>query len=469
MRAGGLLLAPAGKPADSAFISADAATIGTSDTTIPADNSTTGTAQVFVPDVGTQPAVGATVEVVAQANVTCSAPAVTNANGITTFTFKASVAAAYTIQIKVDGRLAKATLAFTASAGTASATHSTITADQTTVAVGDSVVLTVHVKTAADAPLTQGGLSITPDISTGAGVATFSAPASLTWNGDDTYSGTLTATGAGTAATLSAKLASTSITGNTAPTCDATAGGGGFTTPDILNNADFESDFSGFTNWSYSTPTGVSRSTTQAFHGTTSVKRVIPNTTGLPDQSAQFIYPFHHLGFANQDRLWYRHYFYFDAAPNGINKYGQFFDSGLGTQFGGFGIQSGFIQFDFNQEDPGHSIHLLSIASYLNGWHSLEIDYWRNGDTGGNVLTTGTGEPSAAFWLDGVQITAALNSLPSGWYWKNNRIYPGKRTSSAQMGNVQPIGLTNGSGSETVVVNLYQDYHAISTLGRIGP
>ena len=255
-----------------------------------------------------------------------------------------------------------------------------------------------------------------------------------------------------------------------------------FATPDIVNNASFEpgdlpNQWDGFTSWSPpNLPTDVTLDTAHACVGSYAVKHVLPVNSGS-DLSAQFVRQLPR----GYDRLWSRFYFYLDAAMDGTHKFHLFFDPGFNTQLGGLGIQYGYINFSplgytaggNSSEWDGQGYRLIPLSNLVGGWHSIEIDYWRNGDTGGNIITTGTGEPSIAIWIDGTQLTSGIGNPPTSshgnGYWKNNRIYVGARTISAQFGIAEWSGVLNGMPANTIPANLWLDQISISSLGRIGP
>lgn len=259
---------------------------------------------------------------------------------------------------------------------------------------------------------------------------------------------------------------------------------GTFATPDIVNNASFEpgdspNQWDGFTNWSGGLALPHTLDTTHAFAGRYAVKRVLPVTTGS-DIGGQFANISYKGNASTYDRIWSRFYFYFDAAIAGILKFHIFGDHGGSTQLGGLFISGGYLNFTplgytggGSSEWDGQSYRLVALSTLVGGWHSAEIDYWRNNDTGGNVITTGTGEPSIAIWIDGTQLTSGVGNPPTSshgnGYWKNNRIYVGARTTSAKLGFNEWAGVLNGFPANTVAANLWFDRIALSSLGRIGP
>jgi len=253
----------------------------------------------------------------------------------------------------------------------------------------------------------------------------------------------------------------------------------GYFTSNVVSDASFElgdspNQWDGFTNGGGGNPTPHTLDTAQHYGGSYAVKRVLPVTSGS-DIGGSF---YKQVG--SYDRIWSRFYFYFNATMNGTLKFHLFFDPSWNTQLGGIGIQDGYINFSplgftgggYSEWD-GQGYKLVPLSNLTNGWHSIEVDYWRNGDTGGNVITTGDGEPSIAIWIDGNQITAGNGTPPTSshgnGYWKNNRIYVGARTTSAQFGWAEWAGVLNGMPANTIPTSLWLDCISISSLGRIGP
>jgi len=243
-------------------------------------------------------------------------------------------------------------------------------------------------------------------------------------------------------------------------------GGGGFVTPNLVNNASFETNYDGFVTGSFTTPTGVSRDTAHAFVGNSGVKKVLPVTSGS-DIGSQFYFPFYagppFMPVAAQtlDRAWGRFYFYFDAAINGTLKFQIWEAPSFSGQFGGFYCQNGNIGWAFIQEWNSVIHFFKSVASVAGAWHSLECDYWRNGDP--------LGYPSVGIWLDGVQITGGLGNPPSPGFWSNGRLVAGERGSTAKLGSYNLLGVLNGAPANTIAGNVWVDNVALSSAGRIGP
>ena len=100
-------------------------------------------------------------------------------------------------------------------------------------------------------------------------------------------------------------------------------------------------------------------------------------------------------------------------------------------------------------------------------WHSIEFEYWRNGDP--------SGFPSAAFWFDG-NVQACPNGNKDVTYaqygqnasfWLNGRLNIGQRNNSEKLGSIEWLSTLNAGNTTSGQVNI--DRIAISTAGRIGP
>ena len=173
------------------------------------------------------------------------------------------------------------------------------------------------------------------------------------------------------------------------------------------------------------------------------------------------------------ERLWVRFYFYFDTVFDNAYKFciywvepshqvGGLLFSPLGTQRLGW---------SFYDEWSSQFHGFRELSSLTGGWHSIEMDYFRVGDTSGDVVTTGDGEPSVAFWLDNEQITSGFGNPPRTGYWKNGRLYAGARSaaaaSNARFRTLQLMANSNRGGS--METNLWVDRVSLSSVGRIGP
>ena len=256
--------------------------------------------------------------------------------------------------------------------------------------------------------------------------------------------------------------------GGTGGDAGADAGCGNAT---ILDNASFETDWSGFTDWASNVPpTGsmLSRANDFAFDGQWSVRRSwVPNPNG--DVGAQMMSPA-----IMADRVWVRWHMRLTAPITSIWKYMRFADQNIGN-FGGIFMQSGadVLGFGWDLEDSSivTTIGLGEASVADSQWHTLEVEYWRRGDP--------SGFPSAAFWWDGKP-----QSLPDGTpvtydcrtttgtcnksYWSGGRLYAGERQdSTSTIGYANFLSTLNGGNTTTGQVNV--DAVSIGTCGPIGP
>lgn len=172
-------------------------------------------------------------------------------------------------------------------------------------------------------------------------------------------------------------------------------------------------------------------------------------------------------------RIWLRWYFYFDAAVDGAFKY-MLFRSNSRQHGGVITHHSQYIGWSWYSEWNGYEYGLYSLASVVGGWHSIEIDHYYIGDTRGDVITTGDGEPSLAMWIDNVNVVAADGeSLGQGGYWKEVdgvwRVYAGSRFDSDPPRTLSWHGNWDDAGLRTIGGNVWMDRLSVSTLGRIGP
>jgi hypothetical protein len=294
----------------------------------------------------------------------------------------------------------------------------------------------------------SGTLAGTSTVTAVNGIATF---ANLRINGAGAHTLTFTASGL-------TPVTSTTITVVT---------GGGFATPNILNNASFETGWDGFTSWTGITdPLYVPRDNTLAYDGSWSVvKTWTPNPV---DQGSQFLYHIGGPGMGGVDRVWERFYFRLTAPVSTVMKFARFTQMDNTGNLGGFFIEQGtqIISWGWDLENAAILTSIgLTEAQVIDGnWHSLEVDYWRNGDP--------SGWPSVAFWFDGAPL-----SLPDGTpvhyqgsgnkaYWLSGRLQAGERGGSNPIGWQNFLGTLNGGNTTTGQVNI--DRIAISSVGRIG-
>jgi hypothetical protein len=388
--------------------------------------------------------------------------ATTNASGVATFTnLTITGSGAQTLQFTAPNLTAVTSATITVTLPPV-ATKLAITTQPSATATSGSPLgqqPMLQLQDINSSPVSQSGVVVTATIASGGGTLSGTTTATTNANGTATFS-TLAITGSGAQTLVFTAPNLTSVTSAAITVSTST-----FQTPNVLNNASFETDWSGFTDWSQTPPpTGVSRSNAVAYSGSWSAVRTwVPNPGG--DATAHMMYT---LG--GYDRVWVRFYFRATANITTIMKFCRFYDSpSFNTPLGGFFMGSGNLIFSAGTDAENQSITTwfgLSEAQVLDGnWHSLEIDYWRNGDP--------SGYPSMAFWFDGNSV-----SMPDGnnvkyagagnnSYWSGGRLYSAQRSSTAKLGAIEWVGTLNGGNTSTGQVNL--DMISISTLGRIGP
>jgi len=275
-----------------------------------------------------------------------------------------------------------------------------------------------------------------------------------------------------TTTTTTTSTSTTPTTSTTTPTTSTT----GFLPGNILDNGSFETTWEYFNNGAAVAPTGVVRDVTHAWSpgnidvpGQRSVRRSMPVTSGS-DNGASMMWTFDRGNVSpwnlpvtpqTADRIYGRFCFYFDAAVTGVNKF-QIYESTITSdQFGGFYLWGGRIGWAFIKEWQSQIHPIISLSGLVGAWHCLESDYWRNGDP--------SGYPSVAIWLDGVQLTAGLNSPPAPGAWVGGRLNAGQRGSTLGVGTFNLVGVLNGNPNNTVAGNVWVDHVSISTAGRVGP
>jgi hypothetical protein len=324
----------------------------------------------------------------------------------------------------------------------------------------------VQLRDASGAAVAKAGVLVTASVPSGGATLSGTLTSSTAATGSATFTG-LTLNGSGT---TTLQFTATGLTGATsngvlvssaaAPPPPPPPPGG---SPNILNNASFETGWDGFTDWSGSgTPTGVSRDCSMGSPtaGTCSVRRSW--TPSSSDGGSQFIY---HA--PASDRLWLRFDMKLTTVPTTQMKFMRWYDPRFTTHVGGLYLDQGTLTFGTDEEN-GNIVTPIGVsgATLTDGkWHQIEMDYWRNGDP--------SGFPSAAFYVDGKQV-----SLPDGAkvtyqgagnssFWKGGRLYTGVRNSTVQLGYIEMLATLNGGNSTTGSV--WIDRVAISSTGRIGP
>ena len=395
-----------------------------------------------------------------------STSATTNASGVATFT-----------NLSITGLVGNRTLSFSAQ-GLTAATSATITltagasarltiTTQPPATVQSDVVFaqqaSVQVSDAAGNPVAQAGVVVTASVPSG-GTLLGTATATTNASGVATFTN-LAISGTGVAGVRTLTFAAPSLTSATSSAINLT-----YATPDLLNNASFETDWNGFTNWAGNgLPIGVTRATDVAYQGQFSMEETwTPNATDFGSETLFSLS-------SPQDRVWVRFYFRLTAPISTIMKFVRFYDPSFTTPMGGFFLASdnsaicqGIVCVGSDQENGAITTPIgLTQAQVADGnWHSLEIDYWRNGDP--------SGFPSQAFWFDGKPVTlpdgtASVQFAGAGnaSFWLGGRLYSGQRNTSVQLGTIEWLSTLNAGNTSTGQVNL--DYIAISSRGRIGP
>ena len=265
----------------------------------------------------------------------------TNASGVATFS-----------NLSISGATGNRTLSFTSGALTAATSSAVaVTAPATPTQVG----LTVQAISG------QSGVTLAPGFvvqlmdATGAAVAQSGVVITATQaTGSATLGGTLTAS---TGATGAANFSNLNFTGSGTQTVKFTSStgltvtsgsisitaAGGFATPNILNNASFETGWNGFTDWTgaASSHRGVTRDNTIAApDGSWSIKRSwIPNPT--QDGGSQVLYHFGQTtSGGGYDRVSLRFSFKLTSSITTIMKFARFYSADMGVNLGGLFIQN---------------------------------------------------------------------------------------------------------------------------------
>lgn len=222
----------------------------------------------------------------------------------------------------------------------------------------------------------------------------------------------------------------------------------GYATPDILNNASFESGWDGFTNSGGSPPSGnVVRSTDQAYSGSYSVKASWTQNAGT-DEGALCIYDVGSGLTTFNTRFWY----YFTARPGTIGfKFVRYQDVGFNEMPGGLQLESGSNAWLWCI-DPTASFADFGTGPEIGGWHWFEYEW-------------DTVNKTVKFWHDGTQIGGSGTVGEITWSGLVAH-YTGNYTPR----NMDVFRIINGSpGYPTNSGSAYIDRIAVSSLGRIGP
>jgi hypothetical protein len=373
-------------------------------------------------------------------------------------------------------------------------TKCTVSLSASTVGIGSAVTMTLQARDSSNNFITTGGATVVFSASGGTSTGTVGA---TTDRGNGTYTATYTGTAAGTPQTIGATINGSTVT-TQMPTITVS---NAYTTPDILNNLSFEATdgdgtdtpsgvWDGFVSaWGGSSkPTGgsvttLARATDQFYAGSTSVKYTwIEDNSG--NSGANFWRTFG--GGVGYDRVWLRFYMRLASgwAIASVQKFLRFHDVNTAP----IGIwelsTSDGLTFDFDTEASAVGFQIVSTsslnASYVDQWVSVEVDYWRNGDTGFDGVHD---LPSAAFWINGTQLyNGGGTGQPNGpdpkfsgayGYWVGGRLYPyypaHGRVRSTKLYGIRPFATLNNDRGASAGGTCWMDRIAASSLGRIGP
>jgi hypothetical protein len=215
----------------------------------------------------------------------------------------------------------------------------------------------------------------------------------------------------------------------------------GFETPDILNNASFETGWDGFVDGTFSSsPAGVSRSTDHAYNGSYGLKWVWASGREYGSQT------FYDIG-SNRTHFWVRVWFYAAAWPNGAG-FKLFRLQSAGGEYQR-GIQ--WLNGELCWITSNAGVAYFHATPTLNTWHSVEYEY----DQSNHVIRV---------WYDGqpqtwsIYLTGGVLSA-SGYDLHDSSGDPVAR----YLDLIRVINVATNSGS------FYVDRVAVSTRGRIGP
>ena len=387
-------------------------------------------------------------------------------NGTYTATYTGTGAGtAQTIHATINGANVTTTLPTVTVTGSTAApdpTKCTVTVGPATIAIGGTATLTLQAKDSTGANITVGGATVTFAATGGTSAGTIST---VVDHGNGTYAATYTGTAAGTAQTIGATINGAAVS-TTMPTITVSAG---FQAPNIINNYGFESGSWGpFNDGGAGSVSGAVIATDFAYEGTHSAKYAFSPSGGDSGANMYSGAP------GSYDRLWVRVYMRLTNRVTTTWKFIRFYNPSIsGGGKGGVWIDgstgNGIICVGWDEEDQAIITTIgLTQAQVIDGsWHSLEVDFQRNGGA--------SGFPEAAFWWDGQPQYPELNGHSTVNYygsgnkstWVNGRINAGERASSDKIAVIEWMGTLNGGNSASGQCNL--DYVGVSSLGRIGP
>lgn len=221
--------------------------------------------------------------------------------------------------------------------------------------------------------------------------------------------------------------------------------------PDLLDDASFETGWDGFTDFGGGPPVGVTR-----FGQLGGRAALFQWSASRVDVGAQFA-----RMFLPQDRICVRFEFQISNGVSTIWKFCRTREPGFNGLLGGLFVRNGarMITWGFDAEVSAQDIEIGIARDQVvdGGWHSIEFDYWRNGDP--------SGYPSVAIWLDGVR-TVGTTRPPAPARWINGRLNAGERRGTARMGLIALMGTLNGGNATSGQCRV--DHVSISSRGRIG-
>lgn len=281
------------------------------------------------------------------------------------------------------------------------------------------------------------------------GSSSSSSPATVGAGGADSGAGT--GGGAGASAGHS--------TGGSGGSGAGGADAGSFATPDLLNNASFETGWDGFQNNSGGSPSpasgsfSISRSQDHARDGTWSAKSTY--AANGTDNAVAFTYEF-----GTQEHFFARVWFYRTGnLPTNHHKWIRFKNAAFDPPTDGLYLSTSGMSWVWMNSNPGSldlylKVNGKALIPTANAWHSIEVEY---------DFTNSR----ARFWYDGALVTAfdvqnATNITVdpvNGWL----------TCSTPPSGNRSRIVFDDTyNGGNTASGAFYYDRIAISTK-RIGP
>lgn len=218
--------------------------------------------------------------------------------------------------------------------------------------------------------------------------------------------------------------------------------GGGFATPDILNNASFETDFDGFHDGaSGTTLIAATRTNAQAFSGSWSVTR---SWSSGSDVESQLFY-----NISNPTHFFARTYFRLTALPNGGGfKIFRFVDGGYST-YNGMQMEPFGTRWIWVGGSAENQIALTdTVIPADSAWHYVEFEF----DQTNKIIR---------MWQDGTAMGSG-GTPDAGLSWTGNDLHYTSAPPPDRLDLIRIINARTNSGS------IFIDRVAVSTQ-RIGP